>query len=106
MTEYKPITIPEAKEIIEKENSKRELGFEQKAALQHSIAFSKLAPEDSKKLVLELMKIENITITLAVKMADILPNHPDDVRVIFAKERFVLEQKTIDNILKSVEKYL
>jgi len=106
MTSYKPLTIPEAKEILEKESTKRELSFEQKAALQHAVTFSKLTPEKSRKLVGDLMKIENLTETLAVKLADMLPDHPDDVKVIFAKERFALDQKIIEEILGIVNKYL
>ena len=106
MTEYKPLTISEVKDMLEKESAKRELNFEQKAALQHAVTFTKLIPEKERKLVNELMKIENINENLAVKIADMMPEHADDVRVIFAKERFALDQKIVESILKTVEKYL
>ena len=106
MSEYKPLTIAEVKDILEKESGKRELNFEQKAALQHAVVYSKLTPDKERKLVNELMKIENINEPLAVKIADMMPGHADDVRVIFAKERFALDQKIVEAILKTVEKYL
>jgi DNA-directed RNA polymerase subunit F len=106
MASYKPLTIPEAKELLEKEGAKRDLSFEQKAALQHSATFSRLTPEKARKLVGDLMKIENMTETLAVKLSDLLPEHPDDVKVIFAKERFALDQKIIEEILGIINKYL
>jgi DNA-directed RNA polymerase subunit F len=106
MTEYKPLTISEVKEILEKESGKRELNFEQKAALQHAVAFGRLTPEKARKLVSDLQKIENITEPLAVKITDMLPEHIDDLRVILAKERFVQDPKNIDLIMKTVEQYL
>jgi DNA-directed RNA polymerase subunit F len=106
MTEYKPLTVSEVKDILEKEGAKRELGFEQKAALQHCTTFSRLPAEKSRKLVEELQKIENMTEPLAVKITDLLPEHPDDLRVILAKERFTFDPKNSEQILKAVEKYL
>jgi DNA-directed RNA polymerase subunit F len=43
---------------------------------------------------------------LCVKIADLLPTHSEDVRVLFSKERMVLEKKNIEQILSTVEKYL
>jgi DNA-directed RNA polymerase subunit F len=106
MQDYKPLTVSEVKEILEKESSKRELNFEQKSALQHATAFSKTTPDKARKLVGELSKIENVSENLAVKLADLMPENQDDLRVILAKERFTADQKVIDQILKAIEKYL
>lgn len=106
MNEYKPLTVSEVKEILEAEGAKRELNFEQKTALQHAVMFTKLPADKARKLAGELAKIENISESMAVKIADLLPAHVDDVRIIFARERFTINPKTIDEILKTVEKYL
>ena len=41
-----------------------------------------------------------------MKIADVLPSHPDDVRLIFSKERASVEKKDIEKILSVVQKYL
>ncbi len=78
----------------------------QKAALTHSEAFVKLSAEDTKKLVDELLQLDFVTERHAVKIADILPVHPDQVRAIYAKEKIVLPPEQIKEILDVVAKYL
>jgi DNA-directed RNA polymerase subunit F len=52
------------------------------------------------------MKMEHVSESLAYKMVEILPNHPDDVRVIFSKERHTLNPEETEKILEAVRKYL
>ena len=47
----------------------------------------------------EKKAIENIRKEYAAKIADILPMHPDDVRAIFARERFSVGREEIDSII-------
>ena len=49
--------------------------------------------------------LENIGDIHAYKIADILPVSEDDVKAIFAKERFTLSESEIKDILKIVGKY-
>ena len=39
---------------------------------------------------------------MAVKIADLLPEYPEDVRAIFSKERVTLDQDQIESILEIV----
>jgi len=55
--------------------------------------------------LLKLVKLERISEPVAYKIVDILPVHPDEVRAIFAKERFTLEDDEIKMILKIVEEH-
>jgi DNA-directed RNA polymerase subunit F len=100
------VSLAEALKMLEKESEKRELGYEQKLALAHSQQFSKLSAEDSDKLRAELMKMEHMTESLAYKIVEVLPNHPDDVRVIFSKERHTLNPEETEKIMEAVRKYL
>ncbi len=50
--------------------------------------------------------MERISETLAYKIAELLPQYPDEVRPIFAKERFTLEEDEIKRIIDSVKKSL
>ena len=98
--------MAEVKKLLEKEEKKRELTYEQKLALENAKHFAKVGITKAKKMADELMKIEKITEPFAYKIVDILPMHPDEVRAIFAKERFTLEDDEIKKIIKIVEKYL
>ena len=65
-----------------------------------------LADEEAAKLVKELMEIPMMSDANAVKIADVLPTHADDVRAIFAKERFALTKEDMDRVLEIVRQYL
>lgn len=100
------VTLPEVKEILESETKIRELSTEQKYALEHSQRFSRLEDKKSRKLVAELMQeIEGLNEPVAMKIADLMPKDPEDIRVLFAKERAGAQKKDVDKILAIVEKY-
>lgn len=99
------MTLAEVKELLEKEQESRELNVEQTYALTHAQNFAKLSAKESRKLVDALLKIEALSDFHACKLADILPKYPDEVRAIFAKERFILEEDTIDEIIETLDKY-
>jgi DNA-directed RNA polymerase subunit F len=99
-------TLAEVKDILLKRQDEQELTGEQKLALEHSQKFSRLDAKKSRKLVKELLALDFVNDTIAVKIVDIMTNHPDDVRAVFAKERATLEKKDIEKILSIVEKYL
>lgn len=97
--------MTEVKNLLEKEAKKRELSYEQNLALEHAKHFSQVSMTKAKKMADELMKLERISEPFAYKIVDILPMHPDEVRAIFAKERFTLEDDEIKKILKIVEEH-
>ncbi len=102
----KYLTISEVKEILMAENERRELSPLQKAALSHAEEFARLGGEESRKLVEELMSLDFVTERHAVKIADILPTHPDQVRTVYSKDKIVLPPEDIKKILDIVAKYL
>ena len=103
--EAKTVSLTEVKNILSKEEKERELSYEKKLALQHARDFAKLPVTKTKQLISELKKIERVSEDHAFKIADVLPEGPDDVRAIFAKERYNLEPKEITEILEIVDKY-
>jgi DNA-directed RNA polymerase subunit F len=106
MEDKKMATLAEVKEILLERQEEQELTAEQKLALEHCQKFSRLDAKKAKKLLKELGELGFVTEPNAVKIVDVMPSHPDDVRVIFAKERASLEKKDIEKILSVVEKYL
>ncbi|AIZ56011.1 RNA polymerase Rpb4 [Candidatus Methanoplasma termitum] len=100
------ITLAEVRDLLTEEHEKRELLTSQKAAMEHARTICELSAENAKKIIEEVRTINGVTEYTAVKVADILPQYPEDVRAIFSKERITLDQKTIDRIIEVVGKYL
>ena len=99
------LTLSEIKELLKKEQSLRILTLEQNYALEHATKFAKLEAKESRKLVNDLQKIEQVSESLACKIADLMPKHRDEVDAIFLKERTTLEEGSITQILDTVKKY-
>lgn len=96
---------------MEKERKKykerdEELLYEQKKAIDHARKFSKLNVTQTRKLVKELSGLElDLTPEQVIKISDLMPETVDDVRAIFAKERFKYGEKEIKKITDVVDKY-
>ncbi len=102
----KIVSLAEVKNILKKISKERkELLYEQKIALEHAEKFAKLSAKQTKDLIVELMKLDHVEELQAYKIADILPNTEDDIRAIFAKERYTPNDKEIKNILEIVKKH-
>lgn len=96
------VSIPEVKDILENVQENRELNYEQKLALEHATYSVQTSQKEAEKLVKALMEHERITENLAFKIVEIWPTHADDVKAIFAKERFTLKEEEIQDILQKV----
>ena len=98
------LTLAEVKEMLDQIREKRadeeELGYELRRAIRHAELFSKGSAEENTAMVAELMKMEKMTRTIAVKIADIRPVTKDELRAIYAKERFNLSEEELSNILE------
>ena len=102
----KIISLAEVKNILKKISKERkDLIYEQKIALEHAEKFAKLSAKQTKDLITELMKLDHVEEFQAYKIADILPNTEDDIKAIFAKERYTPNDKEIKNILEIVKKH-
>ena len=98
------ITLAEAKEILLDIKDKRteqemELGYELRRAINHAESFSKTDALKSRKLVEELLKLEKMKPEIAHRLADIMPASFDEIRSIYAKERFTLTEEELTTIL-------
>ena len=97
------LTLAEVKEILDQIKLNRadeeELGYELRRAMRHAEIFAKGSAEESRLIVEELMKLEKMTSEIAIKIADIRPKTKDELRAIYAKERFTLSEEELDRIL-------
>jgi DNA-directed RNA polymerase subunit F len=100
-------SLAEAKHLLEMAKKERgKLNEQQKQALYHAEKFAKLSLEKTKKLIEDLLKIEWIEEPFACMIADLLPTHEDDVRLIFAKARSTPKEDQIQKVLEVLSNYL
>lgn len=101
------LSLADIKILLEAEKQARPaLTSEQQYALQHAALFARVTPDVAAKLAKELMEVPLMSRANAVKIADILAVHADDVRSVFAKERFSLSKEDLDRVVEIVGKYL
>ncbi|EJN59051.1 DNA-directed RNA polymerase, subunit F [Halogranum rubrum] len=106
------LTISEVKELLQEVEAERaadpdrELRYELARAIEHVNRFTVLDPEDSRALVGELEELEKVDEATAHKIADLLPRDRDELRAVFAKQRYALDGDELDEILNVVAKYV
>ena len=97
------LTLAEVRAILDEIRTKRaseeELGYELRRAIRHAELFSKGTAEESRLMVEELNKLEKMSPDIAIKIADIRPKTRDELRAIYAKERYNLSEEELDAIL-------
>ncbi len=98
------ITLAEAKEILLDIKDKRteedmEPGYELRRAINHAEFFSKIDGPKSRGLVEKLLQLEKMKPEIAYRLADIMPATFDEIRSIYAKERFTLSEEELTTIL-------
>ncbi|MBI4176272.1 MAG: DNA-directed RNA polymerase subunit F [Candidatus Aenigmarchaeota archaeon] len=86
VTESKFVTYSEAKKVLEEKEKEKELGYEQKNALEHLRKFSKIGPKKTEEMYEELSKISKLREKHIVTIINMLPEDNDDLRVLFSGE--------------------
>src|SRR5688572_799091 len=100
------VSLAELKGILDKEKAARgELNSEQQYSLSHGTLFTRVPADRVPAIVKELSEVPMMSLFNAVKIVDLMPTHLDDVRAIFAKERFALSKEDADKVLEIVRKY-
>ena len=105
------LTLPEVRQVLdqvreERENEEgKELGYELRKAISHAEMFARLDPIKSRELVNDLIKLEKMKPEIAVRIADTLPLSNDEIRSIYAKERYTLTEQELKQILELVLKF-
>ena len=105
------LTTPEAKELLSDiENERaleedREMRYELARAIEHVNRFAVLGAEESRELVEELLELEKVDEPTAYKIANLLPEDRDELRSVFAQERYSLSGDELDDVLDVVARY-
>ncbi len=117
--EESALTLAEARDILtapgkrergkkkeEKEAAEEnEMRFERRKAVENTTKFAKLGAKESRALINELLELEKTKEEIAIRIADLMPKSNNEVRAIYAKERFTLTEANIEKILDCVAKY-
>jgi len=105
------IALPELKEELQKiesirRDSGKEMSYELRKSIEHATVTSKTSVEKSQSLVEALLKLEKMKPDIAYRIANIVPKTRDELRAIYAKERFTLTGEELDTILDLVSEHL
>jgi len=100
------VSLAEVKNILKKVSKEREnTTYGQRIALEHAQAFAKLPITKTNNLIKDLKQLNFLEETHVFKIADVLPTTEDDIKALFAKERFTLSANQIKNIIDVVNKH-
>jgi len=102
----KPVSMSEAKELMLKKEKQGELNYEQKLAFEHLKNFTKINQKDAEKLATDIEGILKMSPETLVQILNIMPKNPNELRMIFAREKFSLKEEEITKILDLIGKYL
>ncbi len=100
-----PIPLARVKQLLTDEAGRRTLPREASLALQHAEGFARLSDEATSKLLEELRSLPFVDATLAVKLADVLPQYPEEIRLLFSKERVALDEAQVARLLEIVAQH-
>jgi len=101
------ITLPELREALLKVEAARledgkEMSYELRRSIEHANHLSKTSAEKSRELVEKLQTLEKMKPDIAFRIATVMPKSRDELRAIYAKERFTLSGEELDEILDLV----
>lgn len=102
------ITLPELREVLMKVESERieaekEMSYELRKSIEHANQLSKTSAEKSRLLVTELLKLEKMKPDIAFRIANTMPRTRDELRAVYAKEKFTMGGEDLDHIIELVK---
>jgi DNA-directed RNA polymerase subunit F len=101
------VTLPEVRENLLSIEAKRldegeEMSYELRKSIEHANLLAKTSAENARNLVEGLVKLEKMKPDIAYRIANVMPRTRDELRAIYAKERFTLSGEELDEIIDLV----
>jgi DNA-directed RNA polymerase subunit F len=105
------LTVSETKAIlqdleVERAAEERDMHYVLARSIEHANRFAILDAEESAELVDELIELEKVDERTAYKIVDLLPRDRDELRAVYAKERYGLSGEELDEILGVLAQYV
>lgn len=95
-----PVALAHVKRMLAEEAGQRTLPREALLAQSHADGFAHLTPEATDKLVAELRTLPFVDAAMAIKLADLLPQYPEEIRLLYSKERILLDEAQLTRLLE------
>jgi len=100
------LTLAEIVEILEREESKRELSTLERYTLEYARKFAKIKdPRDARRAVKRLMEEMGLPEEIAVQLVNIAPRDPGEVRLVLAPLTKVYDEGELRRIVEIIESY-
>ncbi|HJJ35238.1 MULTISPECIES: RNA polymerase Rpb4 family protein [Methanocorpusculum] len=100
------IAIREKRSVGELDDEpSRSISYELRKSIDHADSLSKCSVETAKSLLVDLASMEKTKPEIACRIVNIMPQSRDEIRAIYAKERFTLLPEDLDQILDTLHKY-
>ena len=95
-----PVPLAQVKQMLLDEASQRALPREAMLAQAHAESFARLTPEATDRLIAELRALPFVDAAMAVKLADLQPQYPEEIRLLYSKERILLDESQLGRLLE------
>ena len=95
----------DARKILEKSAKSKELGYEQRNALEHLRKFSKLTQKSRDDMMSKLDKIERLKDKHKMAIMDLLPKDDDELRMLFSNDIVTVSDEDKKKIITVVKKF-
>lgn len=95
-----PIPLARVKEMLLEEAARRPLPREALLAQSHAESFARLDVAATDALIAELRTLPYVDSAMAVKLADLMPQYPEEIRLLFSKERSLLDETQLTRLLE------
>ena len=105
------LTVAETKEILEDiemeraADDDREMRYELTRAIDHVNRFADLDADEAREFAEALTDLDKVDDKTAHKIVDLKPLDRDELRAVYAQERYSLSGEELDAILDVVKKY-
>jgi len=100
------VSAAEAKKILSEVKNRKEPVYEQKISIDYFEKVIKLSDAQIKSITEELSKIAILKPRYISLILNILPTTPQEVEMVFSKERTNLKKNEIEEIAKIIQKEL
>ncbi len=104
--EERPVSWAEVKKVLEAKAKEKELGYEQKNALEHLKKFCKLGAKANEELTEKLQGIGKLKERQVAAILNFLPQTLDELRLLFAYDAAGLSEDEKKTVLAAVKNAL
>jgi DNA-directed RNA polymerase subunit F len=105
------LTVSETKALledleVERAADEREMHYVLARSIEHTNRFAELDADEAGELVDRLADMEKVDEATAYKIVDLLPRDRDELRSVYAQERYSLSGEELDDVLNLLAEYV